>query len=82
MTRGMTRQAAHIHIRSVHAALRYLRCDPEDHFVLLTEPPLNAPEARTHAPCVAALTAVHNNIHTLTRHTFTRACATEPRVHG
>ena len=25
---------------------RYLRCDPEDHFVLLTEPPLNAPENR------------------------------------
>ena len=25
---------------------RYLRCDPEDHFVLLTEPPLNVPENR------------------------------------
>jgi actin-related protein 3 len=24
----------------------YLRCDPEDHFVLLTEPPLNSPENR------------------------------------
>lgn len=28
------------------ALSRYLRCDPEDHFVLLTEPPLNAPENR------------------------------------
>lgn len=25
---------------------QYLRCDPEDHFFLLTEPPLNAPENR------------------------------------
>lgn len=25
---------------------KYLRCDPEDHFCLLTEPPLNAPENR------------------------------------
>jgi len=24
----------------------YMRCDPEDHFVLLTEPPLNSPENR------------------------------------
>ncbi len=29
-----------------HLLRRYLRCDPEDHFVLLTEPPLNAPENR------------------------------------
>lgn len=26
--------------------LRYLRCDPEDHYFLLTEPPLNPPENR------------------------------------
>lgn len=25
---------------------KYLRCDPEDHYFLLTEPPLNAPENR------------------------------------
>jgi len=25
---------------------KYLRCDPEDHYCLLTEPPLNAPENR------------------------------------
>ena len=24
----------------------YLRCEPEEHFVLLTEPPLNPPENR------------------------------------
>jgi len=29
-----------------HCIFRYLRCDPEDHFFLLTEPPLNAPENR------------------------------------
>lgn len=31
---------------NTHSLHRYLRCDPEDHFVLLTEPPLNAPENR------------------------------------
>lgn len=25
---------------------KYLRCEPEDHYFLLTEPPLNAPENR------------------------------------
>ena len=25
---------------------KYMRCDPEDHHVLLTEPPMNAPENR------------------------------------
>jgi actin-related protein 3 len=25
---------------------QYLRCEPEDHYFLLTEPPLNAPENR------------------------------------
>jgi len=29
-----------------HCIFRYLRCEPEDHFFLLTEPPLNAPENR------------------------------------
>lgn len=29
-----------------HCFFRYLRCDPEEHAVLLTEPPLNAPENR------------------------------------
>jgi len=27
---------------------KYLRCEPEDHYFLLTEPPLNAPENREH----------------------------------
>jgi actin-related protein len=61
----MQRACAHAHTPHARAS-RYLRCDPEDHFVLLTEPPLNAPEARTHTPrcCVhalCALVAVHNN---------------------
>jgi len=29
-----------------HCIFRYLRCEPEDHYFLLTEPPLNAPENR------------------------------------
>ncbi|PJF16971.1 Actin-like protein [Paramicrosporidium saccamoebae] len=29
-----------------HCFFRHLRCDPEEHAVLLTEPPLNAPENR------------------------------------
>lgn len=29
-----------------HCIFKYLRCEPEDHFFLLTEPPLNAPENR------------------------------------
>lgn len=29
-----------------HCLFRYLRCDPEDHHFLLTEPPLNTPENR------------------------------------
>jgi len=29
-----------------HCIFNYLRCDPEDHAFLLTEPPLNAPENR------------------------------------
>jgi actin-related protein 3 len=29
-----------------HCLFRYLRCEPEDHHVLLTEPPLNTPENR------------------------------------
>jgi len=29
-----------------HCIFRYMRCEPEDHFFLLTEPPLNAPENR------------------------------------
>jgi len=29
-----------------HCIFKYLRCEPEDHYFLLTEPPLNAPENR------------------------------------
>jgi actin-related protein 3 len=29
-----------------HCIFKYLRCEPEDHFFCLTEPPLNAPENR------------------------------------
>merc|ERR1711916_314616 len=29
-----------------HCIFRYLRCEPEDHYFLLTEPPLNQPENR------------------------------------
>jgi actin-related protein 3 len=29
-----------------HCIFRYLRCEPEDHYFLLTEPPLNSPENR------------------------------------
>jgi len=29
-----------------HSIFKYLRCEPEDHMFLLTEPPLNAPENR------------------------------------
>ena len=29
-----------------HCLFRYLRCEPEDHYFLLTEPPLNSPENR------------------------------------
>eukprot|EP00899_Mesostigma_viride_P014303 jgi/Mesvir1/22874/Mv20115-RA.1 len=29
-----------------HCMFKYLRCDPEEHFFLLTEPPLNPPENR------------------------------------
>ena len=29
-----------------HCIFKYLRCDPEDHYFLLTEPPLNSPENR------------------------------------
>ncbi|EAL65492.1 hypothetical protein ACTFIW_001593 [Dictyostelium discoideum] len=29
-----------------HCVFKYLRCEPEDHYFLLTEPPLNAPENR------------------------------------
>lgn len=29
-----------------HCIFKYLRCDPEEHFFMLTEPPLNAPENR------------------------------------
>ena len=29
-----------------HCLFKYLRCDPEEHFFMLTEPPLNAPENR------------------------------------
>jgi len=29
-----------------HCIFKYLRCDPEDHFFCLTEPPLNPPENR------------------------------------
>lgn len=29
-----------------HCLFKYLQCDPESHYVMLTEPPLNAPENR------------------------------------
>jgi len=29
-----------------HCIFKYLRCEPEDHFFLLTEPPMNTPENR------------------------------------
>ncbi|ODV73326.1 actin-related protein 3 [Cyberlindnera jadinii NRRL Y-1542] len=31
-----------------NSIFKYLRCEPEDHYFLLTEPPLNAPENREH----------------------------------
>ncbi|KAJ3195031.1 Actin- protein 3 [Irineochytrium annulatum] len=36
------------HMEKFHQAclFQYLRCEPEDHYFLLTEPPLNAPENR------------------------------------
>jgi len=36
----------HIEYFWEQAIFKYLRCEPEDHYFLLTEPPLNAPENR------------------------------------
>jgi len=34
---------------------KYLRADPEDHYFLLTEPPLNTPENREYIAGIAPL---------------------------
>jgi actin-related protein 3 len=43
---GQVDNWAHMEYFWEHCIFKYLRCEPEDHFFLLTEPPLNAPENR------------------------------------
>lgn len=43
---GQIENWTHIELFWEHCIFKYLRCEPEDHYFLLTEPPLNAPENR------------------------------------
>jgi actin-related protein 3 len=43
---GQIENWTHMELFWEHCIFKYLRCEPEDHFFLLTEPPLNAPENR------------------------------------
>jgi len=43
---GQVENWTHMELFWEHCIFKYLRCEPEDHFFLLTEPPLNAPENR------------------------------------
>jgi len=43
---GQVENWTHMEYFWEHCIFRYLRCEPEDHYFLLTEPPLNAPENR------------------------------------
>jgi len=43
---GQVENWTHMEYFWEHCIFKYLRCEPEDHFFLLTEPPLNAPENR------------------------------------
>mmetsp|Transcript_39287 Transcript_39287/g.99012 ORF Transcript_39287/g.99012 Transcript_39287/m.99012 type:complete len:429 (+) Transcript_39287:360-1646(+) len=43
---GQVDNWTHIERYWEHCIFKYLRCEPEDHHFLLTEPPLNAPENR------------------------------------
>jgi len=43
---GQVKDWTHMEQFWEQAIFKYLRCEPEDHFFLLTEPPLNAPENR------------------------------------
>lgn len=46
MVNGMIENWDHMERYWAQSIFKYLRCEPEDHFFLLTEPPLNAPENR------------------------------------
>jgi len=43
---GQVENWTHMELFWEHCIFKYLRCEPEDHYFLLTEPPLNAPENR------------------------------------
>jgi len=43
---GQVENWTHMEYFWEHCIFKYLRCEPEDHYFLLTEPPLNAPENR------------------------------------
>jgi len=43
---GQVENWTHMELFWEHCIFKYLRCEPEDHFFCLTEPPLNAPENR------------------------------------
>jgi len=43
---GQVENWTHMELFWEQCIFKYLRCEPEDHFFLLTEPPLNAPENR------------------------------------
>jgi actin-related protein 3 len=43
---GQIENWTHMELYWEHCIFKYLRAEPEDHYVLLTEPPLNAPENR------------------------------------
>lgn len=43
---GQVENWTHMEAYWEHCIFRYLRAEPEDHYFLLTEPPLNLPENR------------------------------------